>query len=73
MATGDWTAFQGREDPQIYRYPYYRPPGYAFFLALIYRGCGLGSLAPRLFQIGLGLLSALFSYLVTGISPSVPK
>ena len=42
MATGDWAAFQGREDPQIYRYPYYRPPGYAFFLALIYRACGLG-------------------------------
>ncbi|MDP8214584.1 MAG: tetratricopeptide repeat protein [Candidatus Euphemobacter frigidus] len=62
MATGDWAAFQGREDPQIYRYPYYRPPGYAFFLALIYRACGLGSLAPRLFQIGLGLLSALLAY-----------
>ena len=62
MATGDWSVFEGREDPQIYRYPYYRPPGYAYFLSLVYLACGLGPLWPRILQIVLGLLSVLLSF-----------
>ncbi len=59
LAEGDWTAFEGREDPQLYRFPYYRPPGYAFFLALVFRFCGYGPIWPRLFQFVLGLGSVL--------------
>jgi len=55
LAEGDWTNFEGREDPQLYRFPYYRPPGYAFFLALVFRLCGYELIWPRLFQFGLGL------------------
>ncbi len=55
LAEGDWTDFEGREDPQLYRFPYYRPPGYAFFLALIFKLCGDGPVCPRLFQFALGL------------------
>lgn len=59
LAEGDWTNFQGREDPQLYRFPYYRPPGYAFFLSLIFRCFGSGLLLPRIFQFLLGLGTVL--------------
>lgn len=59
LAEGNWNNFQGREDPQLYRFPYYRPPGYAFFLALVFRLCGSGPLWPRIFQFALGLGSVL--------------
>ncbi|MFH1037177.1 MAG: tetratricopeptide repeat protein [PVC group bacterium] len=62
MASGDWTDFEGREDPQIYRYPYYRPPGYAYFLTLVYLVCGMSPLWPRLVQFALGLGSALLAF-----------
>ncbi|MEA1927594.1 MAG: glycosyltransferase family 39 protein, partial [Candidatus Auribacterota bacterium] len=62
MATGDWSNFQGREDPMIYRYPYYRPPGYAYFLSLVYLACGMTPLWSRVAQIVLGLGSILLLY-----------
>ena len=65
LAEGDWTDFEGREDPQLYRFPYYRPPGYAFFLALVFRICGYGPAWPRIFQFALGLGSVL---LVRGLA-----
>lgn len=65
LAEGDWTDFQGREDPQLYRFPYYRPPGYAFFLALVFRFFGSGPYWPRVLQFVLGLGSVL---LVRGLA-----
>jgi tetratricopeptide (TPR) repeat protein len=62
MATGDWSAFEGRENPMIYRYPYYRPPGYVYFLSIVYLISGMGSLWPRLIQFGLGLGSILLVF-----------
>ena len=62
LATGRWEGPPGRDDPQVYRYPYYRPPGYAFFLALVYRVFGLGPWAPRLFQGLIGLGSAALAF-----------
>ena len=64
LAEGDWTDFEGREDPQLYRFPYYRPPGYAFFLALVFRVFGYGPVWPRLFQFGLGLVSVGLVFLL---------
>ena len=62
MVTGDWSAFEGREDPLLYRYPYYRPPGYAYFLSSVYLISGMGPLWPRLIQFGLGLGSILLIF-----------
>lgn len=62
LATGRWYVTGGREDPQVNLHPYYRPPGYAFFLGGIYRVFGLAPLAPRLVQMLLGLLSALLAW-----------
>ncbi len=62
LAAGDWTDFEGREDPQLYRFPYYRPPGYAFFLALVFRLCGYELIWPRIFQFLLGLGSVCLAF-----------
>ncbi len=62
IVTGDWSPWPGRDDPQIYRYPYYRPPGYAFFLAAVYRVFGSGPLRSRLVQMAMGLASAALAF-----------
>ncbi len=62
LVTGDWTAPADVTDPEIPRRPYFRPPGYVFFLALIYRFTGLGYLWPRVLQMLIGLLSCLLLY-----------
>ncbi|MHC4610925.1 MAG: hypothetical protein ACYS7M_11330, partial [Planctomycetota bacterium] len=36
LATGDWTPPDETPDPQISTSPYFRPPGYPLFLALVY-------------------------------------
>jgi tetratricopeptide (TPR) repeat protein len=59
MLSGDWTVPEGRSDPEIPTTPYYRPPGYSYLLAVIYFLSGGSYLAPRLFNIGLGLISIL--------------
>ena len=59
MLSGDWTVPEGRTDPEIPTTPYYRPPGYAYLLAVIYFFTGGSYLAPRIFNIALGLLSIL--------------
>ena len=63
LVTGDWTPPRGGGDPQIRETPYLRPPGYPYFLALIYRLAGLSYAAPRVVQIGLGLLSCVLGFL----------
>jgi len=63
LVTGDWSRRGMVEyDPDIPRQPYFRPPGYPYFLALVYRICGLGYGAPRLAQIALGLLNIWLLY-----------
>jgi tetratricopeptide (TPR) repeat protein len=63
LVTGNWTRPAGNTDPQIPTTPYLRPPGYPYFLALVYRLAGPGNyLAVRIVQMGLGLLSALLAY-----------
>src|SRR3990172_612772 len=42
LVTSDWTTSAGRRDPQIPTTPYFRPPGYPYFLALIYLTSGGG-------------------------------
>lgn len=59
MLSGDWTVPADRSDPEIPTTPYYRPPGYSYLLAVIYFFTGGSYLAPRLFNVALGLLSIL--------------
>ena len=63
MVSGDWTVPEGRNDPEITTTPYYRPPGYPYLLAGIYFFTGGSCLAPRVFNMLLGLLSIVLMYL----------
>jgi len=62
LATGDWKPPGTEPDPLISSTPYFRPPGYVYFLALIYRVAGLGYVAPRVAQMALGLASCLLAW-----------
>ncbi|MFP4503033.1 MAG: tetratricopeptide repeat protein [Candidatus Hydrogenedentota bacterium] len=64
LVTGDWTPPDALNDPEIRNTPHGRPPGYPWFLAAVYYVCGLSYLAPRLVQMGLGLVNALLGFLL---------
>ena len=55
LVTGDWTPPEGQPDPRITSTPYFVPPGYPYFLALVYRVAGLSYVSPRVMQLLLGL------------------
>ncbi len=63
MVSGDWTVPEGRNDPEITTTPYYRPPGYPYLLAGIYFITRGSYLAPRVFNMLLGLLSIVLMWL----------
>ena len=62
LANDDWSPPQGVTDPEIQQRPYFRPPGYPYALATVYRLAGPGYIAPRLVQMLLGLASCLLLY-----------
>ncbi len=62
LVTGDWEVRPGVTDPEMRTTPYYRPPGYPYLLAVIYTLTGGSYLAPRLFNIALGLVAILALY-----------
>lgn len=64
MVSGDWTPPDGYPDPLIQTTPHGRPPGYPYFLALVYTMSGSSYLAPRLVQMGLGLGNVVLLYLL---------
>ena len=55
LATGDWTVPRGRNDPKIETTPYFRPPGYPYFLAAVDRVTGGSPGSVRWAQFLLGL------------------
>ena len=63
LVTGDWSPPAGRPDPEIAARAYFRPPGYPFFLAAVYRLLGGDYLSPRLAQMALGLLNIVLAFL----------
>jgi 4-amino-4-deoxy-L-arabinose transferase-like glycosyltransferase len=65
LAFGRWAPPPNEANPEIATSPYLRPPGYPYFLALVYRVAGPGYLAPRIVQGLLGLLSAWLAFLLT--------
>ena len=62
IADDDWSV--KKENPEIRSTPYFQPPGYAYFLSLIYILSGSSYLAVRLVQMTLGLLNCLLAYLL---------
>jgi 4-amino-4-deoxy-L-arabinose transferase-like glycosyltransferase len=64
LAFGQWDPRPGYESPGIRSSPYFRPPGYPYFLAGVYRLFGPGYLAPRILQALLGLLSGLCAWFI---------
>jgi hypothetical protein len=64
LATGNWTPPAGQPDPQIPTTPYFRPPGYAYFLAAVYYLAGKSYLGPRLVQMAMGVLNIVLALLV---------
>jgi Flp pilus assembly protein TadD len=64
LVTGHWTAPEGILTPQIPKIPFLRSPGYPYFLALIYWAFGTNYIAPRIVQMGLGLVSVALAFLL---------
>ena len=64
MASGHWPAPRFEPNPGIQEFPYFRSPGYPFFLAAIYKVTGTGYLAPRVVQMLVGLVNALLGFLI---------
>ncbi len=59
---GDWTPPTAEANPRIPETPFQRPPGYPYFLALVYGLTGGSPLGVRLAQMALGLLNCVFAF-----------
>lgn len=68
MLSGDWTVREGVSDPHIPTTPYYRPPGYPYFLAIVYWLFDGSYLAPRLIHFFLGLVHIILIYFLGKIT-----
>ena len=62
LISGDWAVREGCNDPHMRTTPYFRPPGHGYLLTAIYWLTHGSYLAPRLFNIGLGLASIWLMY-----------
>ncbi len=65
LAFGQWTPPPDQPDPHIRTQPYFRPPGYPYFLATVYRVAGGSPSAARLAQFALGLLNVWLAFWCT--------
>jgi 4-amino-4-deoxy-L-arabinose transferase-like glycosyltransferase len=64
LAFGDWAFPDDLDDPQLRTTPYFRAPGYPYFLGFVYGVTGPGHVGPRVVQMILGLASALLAFLL---------
>jgi tetratricopeptide (TPR) repeat protein len=64
LVSGDWPELEGMSAPEIPSTPYFRPPGYPCFLALMYLLSGSSFLAARIIQMGLGLANCVLAYIL---------
>ncbi len=64
LVTGDWSLPVYVTDPEIQTTPFFRPPGYPYFLALVYRIVGPDYLAIRALQMALGAVNILLAFLL---------
>jgi len=58
---GEWSPPPEQNHPQIQTQPYFRPPGYPYFLALVYQLTGGSYTGARLVQFILGLVNVLLA------------
>jgi len=65
LALGEW-APRLNTDPHIRDTPYFRPPGYPFFLAALYGTIGPDYHAVRIIQMGIGLLTCGLVFVLAG-------
>jgi Flp pilus assembly protein TadD len=64
IALGEWHPPADFDDPAIPSHPYFRPPGYAFFLAAIYRTLGTSPWGPFVVQCALGVINVVLVWLL---------
>ena len=64
LRTGDWTAPAGVTDPEIPDRPYFRPPGYPYFLAAAQGLLGDSAVSPRMAQMLLGVVTCWLLFLL---------
>ncbi len=64
IVTGDWTPPRGMNDPHIDRHPYMKPPGYPWFLAVVYRLFGAHWQAAAVVQSLLGMLNIFLAWVL---------
>ncbi|MBU1694164.1 MAG: glycosyltransferase family 39 protein, partial [Verrucomicrobia bacterium] len=64
LASGDWTPPPDTPDPLVPTTPYFRPPGYPYFLAAMHKLFGPGYVAPRVIQMLLGVLNVGLAFLL---------
>lgn len=64
LVSGDWSPPRFHPDPNIQGAPYFRPPGYSWFLAGLYWLVGRDIIWVRTLQMLLGLLNLCLGYKV---------
>ena len=65
LAFDQWTPPPDQPDPLIRKLPYFRPPGYPYFLAAVYRLVGGVPAPARLVQFALGVLNVFLAFRFT--------
>jgi tetratricopeptide (TPR) repeat protein len=64
LAFGAWGVPADRTDPLIRTTPYFRPPGYPYFLAAVYKTTGGDPVGARVFQFAIGLASVVLGFVL---------
>lgn len=64
LVTGDWTPPAGQTDPMIRSTPFFRPPGYPYFLGAVYLLGGPDFHRARIVQMALGLGGVALAFLL---------
>ena len=64
LVTGEWSATTPYTDPLIQSKPFFRAPGYPYFLALVYKLSGGSYLVIRIVQMLLGLLGVFIAFAI---------
>lgn len=64
LASGDWTPPPGFPDPEIPSTPFFRPPGYPYFLAGIYRFLSNTYQAPVILQLLMGVWNVWLAFVI---------
>ncbi len=61
LAFDRWTPPPGMDDPGVRTRPYFRPPGYVWFLSAVYRATAGSYVAPRVAQHVLGVFGVVLA------------